>query len=114
MQKFHVAVEVDDESLVLVLADHLIEETLTCAALFAQYPPLAHAGVNQQAQGKREIGFARKVANYLRTAVFGQREVVFAESVDDFSVPVARRGKNVNHLDLDRHCGHGLIFRRRS
>ena len=67
MQKFHVTVEVDDKSFVLVLAHHLGEEALTGASFLAEHAPLAHARIHQQAQGQREIGFAREVANDLRT-----------------------------------------------
>src|SRR5437870_3172163 len=92
LQKFHVAVEVDDESLIPVHADHLIQKALTGASFLTEHASLAHAGVYQQAQRQRDISFAREVANDLGASVFCKSEIIFVQAVDDLSVLVPRRG----------------------
>jgi len=109
LQKFHVAVEVNDKSLILVFAHHLIQEALTGASFLAEHAPLTHACVHQQAKRQGEIGLAGEVTNGLGTTVFRECEVIFAKAVDDLSMLVTRRGKHIDHLDLDGHRGHRLV-----
>ena len=91
----------DDKSLVFVFAQHLVEEALAGAALLIKNASLAQAGIDQQAERQREIGFFREVVDVLWMAVFFQDEIVFAEAVDNLSVLVAHRRQYVDHFDLN-------------
>jgi len=44
---------------------------------------LAHAGVDHQSDGQRQIGFLGEIANALGSPVFRQHEIVFGEIADD-------------------------------
>ncbi len=101
----------DDKSFVLIFAQHLRQKTFTGVALFAEHPSLAHAGIYQQSEGKREVGFAREILEALRTTILGQREIIFGQAVHDLSVLVPDRRQDVDHFDLDRHGGNRLVRR---
>ena len=70
LEKFHVAIEVDQEDPVLAFAHHVIEKALARTALLSQHAPLAEARIHEQAQRQREIGLARTISDGLRPPVF--------------------------------------------
>ena len=72
----------------------------------------AHAEM-AAADGEREIGFAREVVDGLRTAIFGESEVVFGEIVDDLAVLAADCGEDVDDLHFDRDGGSSIGGRAR-
>ena len=49
LKQFHFVIEMDHEVFVLVFAKHVVEKAVACRAFLAEDPPLAHAGVHQQA-----------------------------------------------------------------
>ena len=101
LQKFHLAVEVDDKSLVLIFAQHLGQKALTGVAFFAEHPSLAHAGIHQKAEREWEIGFAGEIFQGLRAAVLGHSEIILGQAVYNRSVFVPHRGQHVDHFHLD-------------
>src|SRR5208283_1674446 len=72
LQKLDFAIEVNDERGIFVLAQKLVEEAVAGAALVVQDAALAEAGVDQEAEAQRQIGFVREVVDGLRAAVFVQ------------------------------------------
>ena len=100
----------DDECLVLVFAHQVFQKGVAGDTLLLQHAPLAHAGVHQQAEREREIGFFGEVADRLRTAVFFQLEVVLGQVVYDLAVFVAHRGQHIDHFDVGRE-GRRLLAR---
>jgi len=100
LQKLHLAVEVDQERLVFVLAQHVLEELVAGVPLFTQHAPLALAGIDQQSQRQRQVRFPRKVADRLRMPVLRQSEVVLGQIRDDLQLLVPNRGQNVNYFDI--------------
>jgi hypothetical protein len=103
----HPHVELHNENLVLG-AQHLVQKAEAGAAFFHQNLLLAHAGIHHQAEGERQIGLAREVADFLGMAVFGELEVLFGEAVDDFAVAASNRGEQVHHLYIGRKS-RGLL-----
>ena len=77
LQQFGFGAELDEERLVL-RANHLRKKLGSRALFGVDQPLLAGAGVDQQAEGQRQVGFAREVLDLLFLAVFVNLEVVFA------------------------------------
>ena len=71
---------------------------------------LTQTGVDQQTNGEREIGVTREVLDGLRTTVFFQLEIVFAEIADHGAVLVANRSEQIDHLGVGRESGGVLGF----
>ena len=108
-------VKVNQKRLILfVFAQGVIDETRAGAALLIEHPPLAHAGVHQQADGERQIVFTDKVADRLGAAVLVDREVVLGQVRDDLAVFVADRGKHRHHIRFDRDFGRFLAAQGRA
>ena len=101
----HGEIELHDEHVIFVLPQHLVEKTQTRAALGIEHLDLAHAGIDQEPDGEREIGFAREVPDGLRAAVFEYLKIVFVQIAKDFILLVAYRGQKVDHLDVRRKRG---------
>jgi hypothetical protein len=83
------------------------------ALLDIQQVSLAGADVDQQADGQRQIGFAREVFDGLRLAVFEDREIVLGQVADQAAVLVMHRSQYVDqrnvHGDGRRQILGGLI-----
>jgi hypothetical protein len=92
-------VKLHDEQLILGLAQNLIEEAETGAALGLQHLLLTHTGIDHQSDGERQIRVLGKITDGLCAAVFGKREVVFRQVVDDLVLPRAHSGEHVDHFD---------------
>ena len=60
MQEFHFAVEMDHEGFILVRAQHVVEEAVAGRALLVKNAPLAHAGIDQQAERQWKVGISRE------------------------------------------------------
>ncbi len=88
-KKFHFAIEMDQEGLVFFLAQNMIEERVAGALFLVEDAALAEAGVDQQAEGERQIAFAHKIFDGLRAGVFLESEVGLIQVGDDFAVLVA-------------------------
>lgn len=91
----------DDEGFVLVLAQDLVQKGPAGAALLAEHVAHAHAGIDQQAEGERQVGLAREVADRLRVAVFLEEKIVAREVLDDPALFVANRRQHVHDFDVD-------------
>ena len=63
----------------LSCAQEMVQEAVAGIAFLIQNSSLAHAGVDQQAQAQRSIGFAGEIIYGLWAAVFFQGEIVFLE-----------------------------------
>ena len=113
MQKFHFAIEVNHERLVLVFAKHVIEESVAGVALLVEDAALAHAGIHQQAQGERKIGVRREIGNCLRMAVLLQREIIFGEVANQSAMFIAHRGEHRHQLDVHGDGGALLLAEQR-
>ncbi len=108
LQQFHLAIEVNQEGLVLV-AQQAGEKAAAGVALIRQNAPLAHAGIHQQPQRQLQIGLARKICDCLRAPVFFQFEIVLTQIRYDLAFLVANGGEHIHHLDV--HRDGGLILR---
>ena len=73
------------ERLVLILREHLVEEGAAGTALLIENVTLAPTGVDEQAEGEREIGFLGKILDGFGAAVLLKSEVVFGEIFDDLA-----------------------------
>ena len=104
LQQLHLAIEVNQEGLVLV-AQQVGEKAAAGVALIRQNAPLAHAGIHQQPQRQRQIGLARKIRDRLRAPVFFQFEIVLTQIPYDLAFLVAHGGEHIHHLDVDRDGG---------
>jgi len=98
----------DDEGFVLVFAQNVIEEGMAGREFLIEDAALAQAGVHEEAEGEREIGFLGKVGDGLWLVVLGEGEVVLGESVDEVSVLVADGGEEIYGADVDGD-GCGLL-----
>ena len=96
-------VEVNDEGLVLVFAQHVIEKGVAGAALLVQNAPLAHARVHEQAERQGKIGFLREITDRLRMPVLFQDEIIFGQVADEASMFIAHRRQHAYHLHFDRN-----------
>lgn len=88
LQEFNLAIEVDEESLVLLRAQCAVEKGVTRAALLIEDTPLAEACVNKQPEGEGKIALAREILDGLRAAIFFDREVGLIQGCDDLAVLV--------------------------
>ena len=100
LQQFRLVVEVDHEGLVLLGAQNAIEEPQAGGFFLTEHAPLAHAGIHQQTQRQRQVGFVRKVLDDLRAPVFEHGEVVLAEHGNHVSLFIAHGCQNVDNLDV--------------
>jgi hypothetical protein len=109
LQQLHLVVEVNHESLVLIFAQQVIEESVAGVALLVQDAALAHAGIHQQPQSKRKVGIRREVTDCLRMAVLLQRKIIFGQVADQRAMFIAHRGKHGHHLHIHRN-GRTLLL----
>jgi len=98
----------NDESLVAILADHLIQKAVAGAAFLIEYAALAQAGVNQEAKRQGKIRLTGEVADGLRAAIFAENEVLFIQIIDDFAAFVADGGEHIDDFDIDGNGGRGV------
>ena len=110
LQQFHVEIEVNHEGHVLLGTQHLFEEAVAGRPLFFDQAALAPAGIDQQAERKRQIAFLGEIADLLGAAVLVEQKIVLGEVPDDGAVLVAHVGKQVDHLDVGGKCGLGLFL----
>jgi hypothetical protein len=86
LQQFYFMIKVNEKSFVGGLHHHLIEKAAARVTLRIEDIGLTAAGVNQQAQGKREIRFLGKIPDGLRPTVFLQGEIVLRKVADDLAL----------------------------
>jgi len=94
-------IEVNQEGFVLVFAQDVIEEGAAGGAFLIEEAALAETGVDEEAEGEREIGLFGEIGDGLGLVVLGEIEVVFGEGVDDAAVLVANGGEKIDGADVD-------------
>jgi hypothetical protein len=105
LEQLHFSVKMDDECLVFGSSQHLIQETLAGRSFLIQNIPLAHAGVDKQAEREGKVGFLRKIANRLRVTIFLEEEIVFGQIADDLAMLVSDSDRQSDHFDVHRQRG---------
>src|SRR5580692_4035046 len=100
-EKLHFVVEVDEKGFVLVFTEYVLEKRAAGGALLIENAPLAHAGIHQQAERQRKIGFVNKIGDRLRMAILVQDKIILGQIGEEFSVLVADGGEQVHGLDVD-------------
>jgi hypothetical protein len=112
LEEFDFAIEMYEESLIFVFAQDAIEERVAGGALLIEDAALAEAGVDEKAEGEREIGLLGEVRNGLGLAVLFEGEVVFGEIAHEVAVLVADGGEEINGGDVEGD-GRGLLSKKR-
>ncbi len=92
----------DDERLVFVLTKDPAQKCIACLPLIIEYPTLAQAGIHQQTERERKVGFSGEITDWLRVAVFFQQEIIFRKVALDLAVLVANRDRHIHHFHFDR------------
>src|ERR1019366_4121143 len=100
LQQLHLVIEVDNERLVFVFAQYVFKERVAGGALRVDNGALAAAGIHQQPEGQRQIGFAGEIADDLRPAVFLEDEVVLVEVGDNMAILIAHSREQIHHVDV--------------
>jgi hypothetical protein len=96
LEEFDFVIEVDEEGFVLVFAEDAIEEGAAGGAFLIEDAALAEAGVDEEAEGKREIRLFGEIGDGLGLGVLFEGEVVFGEIADEAAVFVADGGEEVD------------------
>ena len=108
LEEFDFVVEVNDKGLVFVLAEDAIEERAAGGAFLVEEAELAEAGVDEEAEGEREVGLFGEIGDGLGLGVLFEGEVVFGEIADEVAVFVADCGKEIDGGDVYAD-GRGLL-----
>ena len=91
----------DDESSVLVFADHLIQKAVAGIAFLIEHASLAKASVDKEPKRQGKIGLTTEIVYRLRPAIFGEAEIILVEVIDDLPVLISDRCDDIDHFDLD-------------
>ena len=94
-------IEMDEEGFVFVLAQDAIEERAAGGALLIEDATLAKAGVDEEAEGEREIGFLGEIGDGLGLGVLLEGEVVFGKIADKVAVFVSDGGDEIDGGDVE-------------
>jgi hypothetical protein len=89
-------IEVDEEGFVFVFAEDMVEEGAAGGALLIEDAALAEAGINEEAEGEREIGLFGEIGDRLGLGVLFEGEVIFGEIADEVAVLVADGGEEID------------------
>ena len=108
LEKFDFVIEMDEEGFVFVFAQDAIEERAAGGALLVEDAALAEAGVDEEAEGEREVGLFGEIGDGLGLAVLVESEVVFGEIADEVAVFVADGGEEIDGGDVEGD-GRGLL-----
>jgi hypothetical protein len=98
-------IEMDEEGFVFVFAEDVIEERAAGRAFLIKDAALAEAGVHEEAEGEREIGFLGEIGDGLRLAVLIEGEVVFGEIADEVAMFVSDGGDEIDGGDVEGDRG---------
>jgi hypothetical protein len=96
LEEFDFVIEVDEEGFVFVFAEDVVEEGSAGGAFLIENAALAEAGVDEEAKGKREIGFFGEVGDGLGFGVLLEGEIVLGEIADQVAAFVADSGDEIN------------------
>jgi hypothetical protein len=101
LEEFDFVIEMDEEGFVFVLAQDAIEERAAGGALLIEDATLAKAGVDEEAEGEREIGFLGEIGDGLGLGVLLEGEVVFGKIADKVAVFVSDGGDEIDGGDVE-------------
>src|ERR1039458_7425791 len=110
LQQVDINVKADDEGLVLG-AQSALEERASDRLFHVEDALLAAAGVDENAEGQREIGFGLEVFDGLGLAVLEQGEVVFGGGGGQGAMFVFDVEEQLDDLDVDLEGLGGLVLR---
>jgi hypothetical protein len=108
LEKFDFVIEVDEEGFVFVFAQDAIEERAAGCAFLVEDAALAEAGIDEEAEGEREIGLFGEIGDGLGLGVLFEGEVIFGEIADEIAVFVADGGEQIDGSDVEGD-GRGLL-----
>jgi hypothetical protein len=108
LEEFDFVIEVDEEGLVFVFAQDAIEERAAGGAFLIEDTALAKAGIDEEAEGEREIGLFGEIGDGLGLGVLFEGEVVFGKIADEIAVFVADGGEEIDGGDVEGD-GRGLL-----
>ena len=100
LEEFDFVIEVDEEGFVFVFAEDMVEERAAGGTFLIEDAALAEAGVDEEAEGEREIGFFGEIGDGLGLGVLFEGEVVFGEIADEVAVFVADGGEKIDGGDV--------------
>ena len=100
----------EHECLVLILAQHLIDEGAGGHPLVRQHLFRAPAGIDDKANCQRQIRLAREVFDLLQPPVFLQDKVFFVQVADNLAVAVADGGEHIDDFDVGGECGRRRVL----
>ncbi len=112
LEEFHFVIEMDEEGLVFVFAENVVEEGAAGGTLLIEDAALAEAGVDEEAEGEREVGLLGEIGDSLGLAVLLESEIVFREIANDGAVFIANGGEEIDGGDVDGD-GRGLLAEQR-
>src|SRR5262249_38205361 len=81
-----------------------IEKLCRGALLELQLVANASAGIHEQGNSQRKIGFTAKVRNRLRSFVFENSKIVLLEVCNEFPSPVSDGEENVDEFNVYGEC----------
>ena len=108
LKEFDFVIEMDEEGCVLAIAKDVIEEGAAGGAFLVEDAALAETGVNEQAEGEREVGLFGEIGDGLGLAVLFEGEVVFGKIADEVTVFVADGGEEIDGRNAESD-GRGLL-----
>jgi hypothetical protein len=101
-QQFDTIIEMRDKSQIAIRTQHPVEKRITRAPLRFENVHLVLAGVDQQTESQREIGFTREITDRLRAPILFEREIPLVEVFDDCTIPIAHRDQQRDHFYIRR------------
>jgi len=79
----------------------VVKEGAAGGTLLIENATLTEAGVDQEAEGEREVGLFGEIGEGLGLAILLETEIVFCEIADDVAVFVADGGEEIDGGDVD-------------
>ena len=101
LEEFDFVIEMDEEGFVFVFTENVVEEGAAGGALLIEDAALAEAGVDEEAEGEREIGFFGEIGDGLGLGVLFEGEVFLREIADQAAVFVANGGEEIYGGDVN-------------
>ncbi len=101
LEEFDLAIEVDEEGLVLVFAQEVVEEHMAGGDFLRQEAALTAAGVDKQAEGEGQVRLTGEIGDGMGLGVLLEQEIVFGEVVDECAMFVADGGEEIDGGDVD-------------
>jgi len=105
LEEFDLVIEVDEEGFVFIFAEDAVEEGAAGGALLIEDAALAEAGVDEEAEGERELGVFGEIGDGLGLGVLLEGEVVFGEVADEVAMLVADGSEEIDGGDVNGDGG---------